>query len=288
MKTKRNESIGIVAKLKPEVGPILAEVVRWLQERDRKVLVDLASAQLIDFKVKTLAREKLPFRCEAILVLGGDGTILGVARALKQSGTPILAVNLGSLGFLTEIRLDELYPALSRVIEGQFFVDTRRMIDAAVGRKGKIVARHSALNDVVMNKGALARIIHFEALGNRQFIGSFLADGLIISTPTGSTAYSLAAGGPIVHPSLDCLILTPICPHTLTYRPLVIPMKTTIQVILREGEEVMLTVDGQVGIRLELADEITVTRSENRVNLIQPVNKNYFDVLRAKLKWGER
>ncbi|MBI3939408.1 MAG: NAD(+)/NADH kinase [Acidobacteria bacterium] len=285
---KRIRTIGIVAKLKPEVGPILAEVIRWLQERGLAILVESDSAKLIDFSVRAVAREKLPFRVQAILVLGGDGTILAVARTLKDSGTPILAVNLGSLGFLTEIKLDELYPALTRVIENKLFVDTRCMIDGTVKRKGKIVERHTALNDVVINKGALARIIQFEAFNNRQFIGSFLADGLIISTPTGSTAYSLAAGGPVVYPDLECLILTPICPHTLTHRPLVISLNTAVRVILRQGEEVMLTVDGQVGFPLELGDELTVSRSPNTVNLIHPENKNYFDVLREKLKWGER
>ncbi|MBI4455638.1 MAG: NAD(+)/NADH kinase [Acidobacteria bacterium] len=285
---KKIRTIGIVAKLKPEVGPILAQVTRWLQGQGLEILVDSDSVKLLDFKVPQTTREKLPFRTQAILVLGGDGTILAVARLLKHSGTPILAVNLGSLGFLTEIKLDELYPALTRVIKNKFFVDSRCMIDGTVKRKGRIVVRHTALNDVVINKGALARIIQFEAFSDQHFIGKFLADGLIISTPTGSTAYSLAAGGPVVYPNLECLILTPICPHTLTHRPLVIPLDTVVRVILRQGEEVMLTVDGQVGLPLELADEVIVTRSSNTVNLIHPENKNYFDVLREKLKWGER
>ncbi len=285
---KKIRTIGIVAKQKPEVSPILARVVRWLQEQGLRILVDSASAKLLNFKAPRAPREKLPFRTQAILVLGGDGTILAVARSLKNSGTPILGVNLGSLGFLTEIKLDELYPALTRVIKNDFFVDTRYMIDSNVRRKGKVMARYAALNDVVINKGALARIIQFEVFGNQNNIGSFLADGLIISTPTGSTAYSLSAGGPVVYPNLECLVLTPICPHTLTNRPLVIPLDTKVRVILRQGEEVMLTVDGQVGMRLELGDEVTVTRSKSTVNLIHPEDKNYFDVLREKLKWGER
>ncbi|HEV8132542.1 MAG TPA: NAD(+)/NADH kinase [Acidobacteriota bacterium] len=281
-------TLGIVAKYKPEVGPILARVVRWMQDQGVGILVDSTSAKLLDFKVPRASLERLPFRSQAIVALGGDGTILAVARSIQNSGTPILAVNLGSLGFLTEIKLDELYPALSRVIENKFFVDVRYMIDSSVKRKGKILARHTALNDVVINKGAPARIIQFEAFSNRDYIASFLADGLIISTPTGSTAYSLSAGGPVVYPNLECLVLTPICPHTLTNRPLVIPLDSKVRVILRQGEEVMLTVDGQVGMRLQLEDEITVTRSRSTVKLIHPENKNYFDVLREKLKWGAR
>jgi NAD+ kinase len=287
-KVKKIRKIGIVAKLKPDVGPILTEVVRWLEKRGLEILVDAESAQLVKTRLHSVPREKLPFLVQAILVLGGDGTILAVARTLKESGTPILAVNLGSLGFLTEIKLEELYPSLKRLIENKFFVDTRCTIMGTVRRSGKVVARHTALNDVVINKGALARIIQFEAFSDRQFIGNFLADGLIIATPTGSTAYSLAAGGPVVYPNLACLVLTPICPHTLTHRPLVMPLDTPVRVILRQGEEVMLTIDGQVGVGLERGDELTVTRSPHTVNLIHPENKNYFDVLREKLKWGER
>ncbi|HEY3130529.1 MAG TPA: NAD(+)/NADH kinase [Acidobacteriota bacterium] len=285
---KKIQTIGIVSKLKSEVIPILGEVTRWLQTQGVKILVDSASAEMLDFKVPRAPREKLPFRTQAILVLGGDGTILAVARSLKNSGTPILGVNLGSLGFLTEIKLDDLYPALARVIENNFFIDTRYMIDSAVRRNGKVVARYTALNDVVIDKGAPSRIIQFEVFSDRNKIGSFMADGLIISTPTGSTAYSLSAGGPVVYPNLECLVLTPICPHILTNRPLVIPLDTKVRVVLRQGEEVMLTVDGQVGRPLELADEVIVTRSKSTVNLIQPKDKNYFDVLREKLKWGER
>lgn len=285
---RKIRTLGIVAKFKPEVGPILAEVIEWLQARGLQILLDPDSAKLVPAKLRTVAKDKLPFLVQAILVLGGDGTILAVARTVKNSGTPILAVNLGSLGFLTEIKLEELYPALTRLIAREVFVDSRCMIEGTVRRKGKIVARHGALNDVVINKGALARIIQFEAFSDRQFIGSFMADGLIISTPTGSTAYSLAAGGPVVYPDLECLVLTPICPHTLTHRPLVISLDIPIRVILRQGEEVMLTLDGQVGVPLECGDELTVTRSRNTINLIHPENKNYFDVLREKLKWGER
>lgn len=285
---KKIRVIGVVAKPRPEVGPILGELAQWLRQRGLEVVVDSESAKLFKLRLPHVTRRRLPFQTDAIIALGGDGTVLAIARSLKNSGTPILAVNLGSLGFLTAIRLDELYPALTRVVENKFYLNTRCMIDGTVRRRGKTVARHTALNDVVINKGALARIIQFEAFSERNFIGKFMADGLIVSTPTGSTAYSLAAGGPIVYPNLQCLVLTPICPHTLTNRPLVVPLDTPVKVVLREGDEVMLTIDGQVGMPLELEDEVVVTRSSTTVDLIQPENKNYFDVLREKLKWGER
>ncbi|HEY2930363.1 MAG TPA: NAD(+)/NADH kinase [Acidobacteriota bacterium] len=288
MAKKKIRTIGIVAKLKPEIGDIVAAVVQWCREKGIKFFVDSESAAFLPFEVPALPRDRLPFRTEVIVVLGGDGTILAAARSLKNSGTPMLAVNVGSLGFLTEVKLQELYPTLERVIENKFFVDVRYMIDALVKRKRKVVAKYTALNDAVINKGALARIIQFEAFSNQDQIGTFLADGLIIATPTGSTAYSLSAGGPVVFPNMECLVLTPICPHTLTNRPLVIPLDTTVRVVLTQGEEVMLTVDGQVGTRLQLHDEVVVSRSRSTVKLIHPANKNYFDVLREKLKWGER
>jgi len=285
---KKIRTIGIVAKLRPEIGAIVADVTRWCREKGVRFFVDSESAALLPFSVPSLPRAKLPFRTEAIVVLGGDGTILAAARSLRNSGTPLLAVNVGSLGFLTEVKLQELYPTLEQVIDNKFFVDVRYMIDASVKRKRKNVAKYTALNDAVINKGALARIIQFDAFCNQDQIGTFLADGLIIATPTGSTAYSLSAGGPIVFPNMDCLVITPICPHTLTNRPLVIPLETRVRVVLTQGEDVMLTVDGQVGTRLELNDEVIVSRSRSTVKLIHPSNKNYFDVLREKLKWGER
>lgn len=288
MARKKIRTIGIVAKLRPEIGAIVADVTRWCREKGVRFFVDSESAALLPFSVPSLPRAKLPFRTEAIVVLGGDGTILAAARSLRNSGTPLLAVNVGSLGFLTEVKLQELYPTLEQVIDNKFFVDVRYMIDASVKRKRKNVAKYTALNDAVINKGALARIIQFDAFCNQDQIGTFLADGLIIATPTGSTAYSLSAGGPIVFPNMDCLVITPICPHTLTNRPLVIPLETRVRVVLTQGEDVMLTVDGQVGTRLELNDEVIVSRSRSTVKLIHPSNKNYFDVLREKLKWGER
>ena len=285
---KQIRVVGIVLKPRPEAGRILVELIRWLEERGIKVLMDAESAKPYSLRVAKAPRHTLPFRTDVIVVLGGDGTLLAVARSLKGSGTPILAVNLGSLGFLTAVRLDELYPALTGVLQGRLVFDERCMIDSVVKRNGRVIARHTALNDVVINKGALARIIQFEAFSAKQFIGKFLADGLIVATPTGSTAYSLSAGGPILYPSLHCLALTPICPHTLTNRPLVVPLDTPVRILLTEGDEVMLTVDGQIGMPLDLDDEVIVARSPNTVKLIQPENKNYFEVLRQKLKWGER
>ena len=282
--------IGIVAKPhRPDFAAALEEVLQWLRSRDCEIIVEDSIVQTLALEeVVTATRENLADLVDVIVVFGGDGTMLSVARSIQGRAAQILGVNMGSLGFLTEITLDELYPALEQLLAGKHTIDRRSMLKIEVHDTNGSVRTYHALNDVVINKGAVARIISMDAFINEDFIANFLADGMIISTPTGSTAYSLSAGGPILYPTLDSVVLTPICSHTLTNRPLVIPAESSIRVVVRSGEDVMLTVDGQVGVALKEGEEIRCTRSEYQIELIQPGNKGFFDVLREKLKWGER
>ncbi len=282
--------IGIVAKPhRTEFAATLNEVVQWLRSRDCATIVEESIVQVSPLgDVLTAPREKIPELVDVIVVFGGDGTMLSVARSVQGRKTQILGVNVGSLGFLTETTLDELYPVLERVLAGKHTTDRRSMLEIDVHHTNGTVGTYHALNDVVINKGAVARIISMDAFVNEDFIANFLADGMIISTPTGSTAYSLSAGGPVLYPTLDSVVMTPICSHTLANRPLVIPAESSVRVVVKSGEDVMLTVDGQVGVPLTEGDEIRCTQSEYQIDLIQPGDKGFFDVLREKLKWGER
>ncbi|MBI4445167.1 MAG: NAD(+)/NADH kinase [Acidobacteria bacterium] len=280
---------GIIAKThKKEFAGKLREAVAWLQNRDCQVVIERGTADSFGLKCPVADRESLPREADILIVFGGDGTILSVARLMRDATTPLLAVNLGSLGFLTEVTLEELYPALERIIGGEHRVNRRGMLKVEVRKNGKAPEYHHVLNDAVINKGALARIIAMDTFVDDNFVAQFLADGLIISTPTGSTAYSLSAGGPILFPSIESTVITPICPHTLTNRPVVVPAESRIQVVLRSGDDVMLTLDGQIGLPLREGDAVVCTRSEYNINLIIPGEKSFFDVLRKKLKWGER
>lgn len=224
-----------------------------------------------------------------ILVLGGDGTLLSAARYVREKEVPILGVNLGGLGFLTEISVDELPDMFSLCLKGDYTVSKRMMLDVTVKREDDEIFALSVLNDAVITKDALARIIDIETYVDDEYLTTFKADGLILSTPTGSTAYSLAAGGPILYPSLTHIVLTPICPHMLTNRPIILPQEVAVRVLLRSPEErVILTMDGQVGVPLEYGDEVVVRMSPFGVNLIRSASKGYFEILRTKLLWGER
>jgi NAD+ kinase len=234
-------------------------------------------------------KEALPSRVEGIIVLGGDGTLLSVVRLMGENQVPILGVNLGGLGFLTEITLDNLYKVLEGLIQGDYKCHRRMTLHIDVVREGEMVANFTVLNDAVINKGTLARIIDLETTINDEYLTTFKADGVIISTPTGSTAYSLSAGGPIVYPSLQTIVITPICPHTLTNRPIIIPDDAIIKATLNSrNEEVILTLDGQVGFSLNFGDTVEVRKGGNAILLIESPYKSYFEVLRTKLRWGER
>lgn len=282
--------IGIYAKPhRTEFAGCLQEAVNWLKKHGCEPLIEEGVVRNFGLTgVTGVPREDIPERADSIVVFGGDGTILSVARLVQGRKAPILGVNMGSLGFLTEVTLAELYPALEELLAGRFRTQKRSMLKTEVHPVRGPASTHHTLNDVVINKGALARIIGLEVFISSNFVASFMADGLILATPTGSTAYSLSAGGPIVFPTLEAFIITPICPHTLTNRPLVIPADRVVRVRLSAGEDVMLTIDGQIGVEFQEGDEILCSLSEYSIELIQPTEKNFFDVLRAKLKWAER
>lgn len=289
------ERIGIICKQnKPEALNITGQIVEWLRPKGIEVYVEEGVGRSIcpDEELPYLnivKKEEIPSRADMIIVLGGDGTLLSVARLVGSHRVPILGVNLGGLGFLTEITLEELYRVLDRVIRGDFVTDERVVLNASVVRRGERLAEFIVLNDAVINKGALARIIDLETTINGEYLTTFKSDGLIISTPTGSTAYNLSAGGPIVHPSLHCIILTPICPHTLTNRPIMIPDDVEVRAVLKsKQQEVLLTLDGQQGFVLEFEDVVQVRKAEGKILLIKSPHRHYFEVLREKLKWGER
>ena len=224
---------------------------------------------------------------DLIIVLGGDGTMIAASRLIGDDHGLVLGVNYGSLGYLTDFRIEELYPALESIISGDYEIDRRGMLDVEHWRGGERLAKGRVLNDVVINKAALARIIEITVELNGQFVNSFRSDGLIVSTPTGSTAYNLSAGGPIVYPSMNAVILTPICPFTLTNRPIVVPDHAEIDLTLdNENEGVVISLDGQIGLEMQAKDKLVIRKSSATFNLVQPANRNYFDVLRDKLKWG--
>ncbi len=284
------KTIGITSKpKKPEVREIVLQLVHWLHERSINVLIDKETGSALDGSEKCVTRNEMPSRADLIIVLGGDGTLLATARVLNRKPVPLLAVNLGGLGFLTVITRDELFPTLERVVAGDFRTERRVQIEAEVIRAGEVISSFLALNDVVLNKGAIARVLDFDVCVDGRFISTYKADGLIVSTPTGSTAYSLAAGGPVIAPSVEAFIVTPICAHTLTNRPIVLPDSAQIEVEVKSHREsVYLTVDGQVGIAVRSEDAVHMRRASSVVELIQSPQKNYFEILRQKLKWGER
>jgi NAD+ kinase len=237
--------------------------------------------------VAQVESEKLAAAVDLVLVLGGDGTMIATARMIGDEEVPVLGVNYGSLGYLTEFRIEELYDALEMILADNYRLDKRVMLAVELFRGVDLVTSNRVLNDVVINKSALARIIEIEAYLNKQFVSSFRADGLIVSTPTGSTAYNLSAGGPIIFPSMNAMVVTPICPFTLSNRPLVVPDDAVIELLMKtDQEDVSLTLDGQVGFPLMVDDRIVIRKSRTTFNLIQPSNRNYFDVLRDKLRWG--
>ena len=238
-------------------------------------------------RVERVGHEELVRGVDLIIVLGGDGTMIGAARMVGDSETPVLGVNYGTLGYLADFTVEDMIPALEAVLAGDYTLDRRLMIAATVTRGGEQLMHDRVLNDVVISKSALARIIEIETWVDGKFVNCFRADGLIISTPTGSTAYNLSAGGPVIYPSMHAVVVTPICPHTLSNRPLVVPDDAEFELVLKTPrEEVALTLDGQVGMPLEYGDRVRVRKSRTGFNLIQALTRNYFDVLRNKLKWG--
>jgi len=265
-------SVVIVTKPhQPDVARVASDLATWFEKKGIRASMDPVSAGNADLCV----------------VVGGDGTLLSAARLMGERQVPILAINYGGLGFLTEVTREEMYPALETLLAGKAITNNRMMIDVAVHRGDTLAAKYQALNDAVIHKGTLARIIELEARVDSQYVSMFRSDGLILATPTGSTAYNVSAGGPIVYPTMAAIIMTPISSHTLTNRPLVLPSDSRVEVALRSvPDDVYVTVDGQVGIRLDSGDRVTVQKSARQVQLIAPAGKDFFDVLRDKLKWG--
>jgi NAD+ kinase len=255
----------------PQVARVAAELIDWFKGRKVKASVDPATAAKADIAV----------------VVGGDGTLLAAARHLGDRQVPIVAINYGGLGFLTEVTMEEMQGALARVLAGDLAIEERMMIEVVFSRGRKQIARHRALNDIVINRGTLSRLIELDARVDGDEISLFRCDGLIVATPTGSTAYNLSAGGPIIFPTMRAIVLTPICSHTLTNRPIVLSSDVKIEITLQSSQdEVYATVDGQVGLKMQPGDLLTIMKSKVAVKLIAPADKNFFDVLRGKLKWG--
>jgi NAD+ kinase len=265
-------SVVIVTKPhQPDVAKVASELAAWFEAKGIQASMDPAAAT----------------RADLCVVVGGDGTLLAAARLIGKRQVPILAINYGGLGFLTEVTRDEMYPALESMLAGKAVMQSRMTMDVTLHHNGAAAETYQALNDAVIHKGTLARIIELEASVDDQYVAKYRSDGLILATPTGSTAYNVSAGGPIVYPTMAAIIMTPISSHTLTNRPLVLPPESRVEVTLRSvPDDVYLTVDGQVGKKLESGDRVIVQKSSRLVQLIAPQGKSFFDVLRDKLKWG--
>ncbi len=283
-------SAGIISKPeKPELAQMVPELVQWLEDHQYRVYLDKESSAYLPRTGEVVERSNMAERHpDFLIVLGGDGTLLSAARAVAIAGIPILGVNLGSLGFLTEVPIGELYPTLRAIEDKSCEVEQRAMLHCQLQRNGQCVADYQALNDAVITKTAIARLASFDLYINGAFVSTYRGDGLIISTPTGSTAYSMAAGGPILMPSVEGLVITPICPHSLSHRPLVVRDKVEIEVLVQSaGEEAFLSIDGQLGMPVLDGDRLACRKSQYHTRLLR-LRKTFFDVLRTKLKWGQR
>jgi NAD+ kinase len=282
-------TIGIISRpRRSNLAVVVPSLLHWFEARGIRVFYDVETSTCLSNSVKGLSREQVAEQSQLLLVLGGDGTLLAAARVAAPLGIPMLPINMGSLGFLTSFKLEELYPALEETMAGKFTVSERIMLDVQLERAGSLIERQSVVNEAVIHKGELARMIELELAIDEDFVCRYRADGLIVATPTGSTAYSLSAGGPIVHPSVESWIITPICPHTLSDRPVVVRDSSAVEVIVSANtESVFLTLDGQTGIPIEPKDKVRMKRAVERLKLIQPLKKSYFEILHRKLKWGE-
>jgi NAD+ kinase len=293
MAVSKPRTFGFVIKRSvPKAAKLALEVADWLEKRKCKVVACTESKIFLGKRPKTpsVPKEQLPASCDMVIVFGGDGTFLSIARQMIWKSVPILGVNLGRLGFLTEVKVEEVYETLELVLQGKYQVQERSMLEACVRRQGKELFCLPVLNDVVVGKSAIARVIDFQLRLNGVLVATLKADGLIVSTPTGSTAYALAAGGPILHPKVGGTVIAAICPHSLNVRPLVIPEESTIEIELLQKEgDIMLTLDGQFGYELHLGDVITVTKyKRHAVQVVQSPKRDYFELLRTKLYLGAR
>jgi NAD+ kinase len=285
----KGKAAAIVSKPdKAELASIVPGLLEWFRQHQYQVVVDRETAPHAT-GVEILTRDEMASRPLSLaVVLGGDGTLLSAARSMAKAGIPVLGVNLGSLGFLTEVPLEELYPTLEGIEDRCCNVETRSMVHCEVFRKDSLVASYDALNDIVVGKGTISRLNHCDVYIDGEFVSVYKADSLIVSSPTGSTAYCLAAGGPILLPSVDAFVVTPVAAHSLTLRPLVVPDTSKIEIVVNTGyEEAYLSIDGQVGMPMHDGDRVACRKSEHHVKLLR-IKGTFFDVLRAKLKWGQR
>jgi NAD+ kinase len=283
-------TIGLIGKFgDPNVAGTLTQIAAYLRRRDLRILLDEASAKLMPPNSLAVAnRRTIGRQCDLAIVMGGDGTLLNAARSLVDFQIPIVGVNLGRLGFLADVSPHEIPHRLEEVLTGQFREDERSLLHAQIVREGRSVTQAVALNDVVVHKRDVARMIEVDAFLNGQFLNAYRADGLIISTPTGSTAYALSGGGPIIHPALEAVVLVPICPHTLTHRPIVIGADNEIELLVNESNttHTQVTCDGQISLAIKPGDRIVIRKKRRKLRLIHPTNHDYFELLRAKLRWG--
>src|SRR6202163_988794 len=281
--------IGIISRpRRSNLAVVVPPLLHWFEARGVRTMYDTETASALHDSSKGRSREQVAEESQLLLVLGGDGTLLAAARVATPQGIPILPINMGSLGFLTSFKLEEMYPALEEILAGRFSSSERVMLAVELHRGGEVLERQVVANEAVIHKGELARMIDLKLTIDSDFVCRYRADGLIVATPTGSTAYSLSAGGPIVHPSVESWVITPICPHTLTDRPVVIRDSSLVEIKLSGNTEaVFLTLDGQKGIPLQATDRVRISRAQQLLKLIQTPNKSYFEILRNKLKWGE-
>lgn len=283
-------TVGICSKPNSaKAGAVAPKLIEWLRARGIAIRADEETGAYAAATVDAMPRDAVPEGCDLIVVLGGDGTLLSAARSIGRREIPLFPVNVGGLGFLTAIGVGEIFPELERALRGEHRVERRKLLNTQVLREELVIANYEALNDAVLAKSSLARIIDLDTFVDDQFVCAYKADGLIVATPTGSTAYSLSAGGPIIYPSVPAICLTPICPHMLTMRPVLVPETSVIKALSRGPDEsVYLTIDGQVGNPIREGDAVVCRSSETSLLLISPPKLRYFDVLRQKLKWGER
>jgi len=287
----QSKNVAIFAKVHdPRCQEVANELISWLEVRNHVHLIEEHLARHLD-RDDGMPHEEILEQAELVVVLGGDGTLLSTARLFHERDVPILGINLGSLGFLTEVTVEELYRELERCLEGTQRASRRMKLEVRVLRNGKEIKKCPILNEIVINRvGVLARIVNLKTRIDSHILTNFKADGLIVSTPTGSTGYSMSAGGPVIHPLVGCIVITPICPHSLTNRPVVLPDEAVISITVTSSmdDRVCLTMDGQVGFELMKGDSVEVRKSQSSLNLAVPQNLDYFEVLRAKLKWGDR